>query len=57
MTHTLPKIINKTLKCVSPEYTVIYLDLFVQAYKIEGHMRDYMQSKKTHNSAIQKLHL
>lgn len=57
MSYSLPTIINKTLKNVNPEFTVIYLDLFVQAYKIEGHLRDYMQGKKTHNAAIQKLHL
>lgn len=57
MTYSLPTIINKTLKYVKPEFTVIYLDLFAQAQKIEGHLRDYMQGKKAHNMAIQKLHL
>jgi len=29
MSYSLPTIINKTLKYVKPEFTVIYLDLFV----------------------------
>jgi len=52
MSYSLPTIINKTLKNVTPEFTVIYFELFVQAYKIEGHLRDYMQGKKDHNTSI-----
>lgn len=52
MTYSLPSIINKTLKYVTPEYTVIYLDLFDQSMKIERHLRDYMEGKIKHYTAI-----
>jgi len=52
MSYSLPTIINRTLKFVKPEYTVIYLDLFQSAQRIENHMRDYAEAKKKHLSCI-----
>lgn len=41
ISHIIPKFVNKSLKFLEPKHTLIYLDLFNQAMKIEGHLRDY----------------
>lgn len=56
MTYSVPKVINQTLKYISPDFTVIYLDLFEQAMKIESHHRDYIEAKIKHFGALHKMH-
>lgn len=56
ITYLLPKAINKSLEFVTPELTVIYLELIHTAQEIEAHLKNYDELKVTHMEQIQKMH-
>jgi len=56
ITYLLPKAINKSLEFVTPELTVIYLELINRAQEIEEHLRNFDDLKITHMDQIQKMH-
>lgn len=56
MSVTVPKLVNKTLKYLNADQTMIYLDLLEQARLIEGHLRNYSERKMKHLKAIQNMH-
>lgn len=56
MTYLVPTMINKSLTFLTPQLSLVYLDLLDQAMEIEGHLRDYGTPKKTHFTAIQSMH-
>lgn len=48
---------NSSLTFLTPQLSLIYIDLLDQAMEIEGHLRDYGTLKKTHFTTIQSMHL
>lgn len=56
MTYLLPYAINKSLSFLSGRTTVTYFKLLEQAMLIEGHLKDFYESKAQHMTIIQKLH-
>jgi hypothetical protein len=52
ISYLVPKAINSSLTFLTPEMSLIYMDLLDQAMEIEGHLRDYGTLKKTHFTAI-----
>lgn len=56
MSYLVPKAVNSSLSFLTPQLTLIYIDLLDQAMEIEGHLRDYGTQKKTHFTAIQSMH-
>jgi hypothetical protein len=41
MSYLVPKAINNSLPFLTPQLSLIYMDLLEQAMEIEGHLRDY----------------
>jgi hypothetical protein len=41
MSYLVPKAVNSSLSFLTPQLTLIYIDLLDQAMEIEGHLRDY----------------
>ena len=52
----LPKAINKSLEFVTPELTVIYLELINRAQEIEEHLKNFNELKVAHMDQIQQMH-
>lgn len=56
MTYLVPTMINKSLTFLTPQLSLVYMDLLDQAMEIEAHLRDYGTHKKKHFTAIQSMH-
>ena len=56
ITYLLPKAINKSLEFVTPELTVLYLEMINRAQEIEEHLKNYDELKFKHMEQIQQMH-
>lgn len=56
ITYLLPKAINKSLEFVTPELTVIYLELINRAQEVEEHLKNSNELKVAHMDQVQQMH-
>ena len=54
--YLFPLTVTKSLTFLTPELTVMYLEVMSQAQAIEGHFKDFQINKQSHNLMVQKLH-